>query len=49
MLDAYEIEEIQLEEETGRRRLKQVMIAVCRERVSGKKKYQMILPQQWFL
>lgn len=49
MLDAYEIEEIQLEEETGRRRLKQVMIAVCRERVSGRKKYQMILPQQWFL
>ena len=39
----------ELEEETGRRRLKQVMIAVCRERVSGRKKYQMILPQQWFL
>lgn len=49
MLDAYEIEEIQLEEETGRRSLEQVMIAVCRERVSGKGKYQMILPQQWFL
>ena len=38
----------ELEEETGRRRLKQVMIAVCRERGSGRKKYQMILPQRNF-